>query len=200
MRRWDAVGGRVELLCLREGEMPAYRAGAGRWLGTEIWYTSRILSAQPRTISCWARNLGQVCPADRIWRYRIYIPIRATIYSHATEPILLSPHNSVRQTPPTLHLHPAIMPISKKDRVRALSPPPSPRSPELGYPPLADDALLQINREHKKADAAGTRAPVKANGNPVKAPTPMSKVCTSAGVLKSMGHIVFERGKVGLRG
>ncbi|KAF6219127.1 hypothetical protein HO133_004952 [Letharia lupina] len=40
------------------------------------------------------------------------------------------------------------MPISKKDR---------------------------INREHKKADAAGTRAPVKANGNPVKAPTPMSK-------------------------
>lgn len=38
--------------------------------------------------------------------------------------------------------------------------------------------LPQINREHKKADAAGTRAPVKPNGNPVKAPTPMSKVRT----------------------
>jgi len=39
------------------------------------------------------------------------------------------------------------MPISKKDRVA---------------------------REHKKADAAGTRAPVKANGLPVKAPKPTS--------------------------
>jgi len=39
------------------------------------------------------------------------------------------------------------MPISKKDR---------------------------IQREHKKADAAGTRAPVKANGLPVKAPKAMS--------------------------
>ena len=42
------------------------------------------------------------------------------------------------------------MPISKKDR---------------------------IHREQKKADAAGTRAPVKANGNPVKAPKPTSLVC-----------------------
>ncbi|KAF2006455.1 hypothetical protein P154DRAFT_482331 [Amniculicola lignicola CBS 123094] len=39
------------------------------------------------------------------------------------------------------------MPISKKDR---------------------------IQREHKKADKAGTRAPVKANGLPVKAPKPTS--------------------------
>lgn len=29
-------------------------------------------------------------------------------------------------------------------------------------------------RDQKKADAAGTRAPVKANGNPVKPPKPMS--------------------------
>ena len=29
-------------------------------------------------------------------------------------------------------------------------------------------------RDHKKAEAAGTRAPVKANGNPVKAPKPTS--------------------------
>lgn len=29
-------------------------------------------------------------------------------------------------------------------------------------------------REHKKAEAEGTRAPVKANGNPVKAPKPKS--------------------------
>ncbi|KAH8785310.1 hypothetical protein F5883DRAFT_85057 [Diaporthe sp. PMI_573] len=28
---------------------------------------------------------------------------------------------------------------------------------------------MKIQREHKKADAAGTRAPVKANGLPVKA-------------------------------
>jgi hypothetical protein len=41
------------------------------------------------------------------------------------------------------------MPISKKDR---------------------------IHREQKKADAAGTRAPVKANGNPVKAAKPTSLV------------------------
>ncbi|OAK97483.1 hypothetical protein IQ06DRAFT_350234 [Phaeosphaeriaceae sp. SRC1lsM3a] len=39
------------------------------------------------------------------------------------------------------------MPISKKDRVQ---------------------------REHKKAEKAGTRAPVKANGLPVKAPKPTS--------------------------
>jgi len=39
------------------------------------------------------------------------------------------------------------MPISKKDR---------------------------IAKEHKRADAAGTRAPVKANGLPVKAPKPTS--------------------------
>lgn len=41
------------------------------------------------------------------------------------------------------------MPISKKDR---------------------------IHREQKKADAAGTRAAVKPNGNPVKAPKPTSLV------------------------
>jgi hypothetical protein len=45
------------------------------------------------------------------------------------------------------------MPISKKDR---------------------------IQREHKKADKAGTRAPVKANGLPVKAPKPTSIVGTLA--------------------
>ncbi|EMD60052.1 hypothetical protein GGP41_009461 [Bipolaris sorokiniana] len=39
------------------------------------------------------------------------------------------------------------MPISKKDR---------------------------IQREHRKAEKAGTRAPVKANGLPVKAPKPTS--------------------------
>ncbi|KAL5117241.1 hypothetical protein ACEQ8H_004800 [Pleosporales sp. CAS-2024a] len=39
------------------------------------------------------------------------------------------------------------MPISKKDRVQ---------------------------REHRKAEKAGTRAPVKANGLPVKAPKPTS--------------------------
>ncbi|KAF7563533.1 hypothetical protein G7046_g572 [Stylonectria norvegica] len=43
------------------------------------------------------------------------------------------------------------MPISKKDR---------------------------IAREHKRADAAGTRTPVKANGLPVKAPKPTS-ICAN---------------------
>ncbi|KAH8663374.1 hypothetical protein BGZ60DRAFT_529649 [Tricladium varicosporioides] len=33
---------------------------------------------------------------------------------------------------------------------------------------------MKIQREHKKAEAAGTRAPVKANGLPVKAPKPTS--------------------------
>jgi hypothetical protein len=35
---------------------------------------------------------------------------------------------------------------------------------------------IQIAREHKKADKEGTRAPVKANGLPVKAAAPKSKV------------------------
>jgi hypothetical protein len=36
--------------------------------------------------------------------------------------------------------------------------------------------FVQRNREQKKADAAGTRAPVKRNGLPVKAPKPTSIV------------------------
>lgn len=40
--------------------------------------------------------------------------------------------------------------------------------------------LSKIQREHKKADKAGTRAPVKANGLPVKAPKPTSIVGTLA--------------------
>lgn len=35
---------------------------------------------------------------------------------------------------------------------------------------------MKVQREHKKAEAAGTRAPVKANGLPVKAPKPTA-VC-----------------------
>ncbi|KAK3311984.1 hypothetical protein B0H66DRAFT_571030 [Apodospora peruviana] len=38
--------------------------------------------------------------------------------------------------------------------------------------PISKKAKIQ--REHKKAEAAGTRAPVKANGLPVKAPKPTS--------------------------
>ncbi|KAB5516942.1 hypothetical protein GE09DRAFT_1215343 [Coniochaeta sp. 2T2.1] len=38
--------------------------------------------------------------------------------------------------------------------------------------PISKKAKVQ--REHKKAEAAGTRAPVKANGLPVKAPKPTS--------------------------
>jgi hypothetical protein len=34
----------------------------------------------------------------------------------------------------------------------------------------------QVQRDHKKAEAAGTRAPVKANGLPVKAAKPTSLV------------------------
>ena len=34
----------------------------------------------------------------------------------------------------------------------------------------------QVQREHKAAEKAGTRAPVKANGLPVKAPKPTSIV------------------------
>merc|ERR1712098_379620 len=33
---------------------------------------------------------------------------------------------------------------------------------------------MKVQREHRKAEAAGTRAPVKANGLPVKAPKPTS--------------------------
>ncbi|EPE35641.1 hypothetical protein GLAREA_11341 [Glarea lozoyensis ATCC 20868] len=33
---------------------------------------------------------------------------------------------------------------------------------------------MKVQRDHKKAEAAGTRAPVKANGLPVKAPKPTS--------------------------
>ncbi|RPA85817.1 hypothetical protein BJ508DRAFT_411787 [Ascobolus immersus RN42] len=38
--------------------------------------------------------------------------------------------------------------------------------------PISKKARIQ--REHKKAEAAGTRAPVKANGVPVKAPKPLT--------------------------
>lgn len=41
--------------------------------------------------------------------------------------------------------------------------------------PISKKARVQ--REHKKAEAAGTRAPVKANGLPVKAPKATSVVC-----------------------
>lgn len=42
----------------------------------------------------------------------------------------------------------------------------------------ANGIRIQIQREHRKAEAAGTRAPVKANGLPVKAPKPTSLVIT----------------------
>jgi hypothetical protein len=61
-----------------------------------------------------------------------------------------------------------IMPISKKDRA-------SPAWPGCVIV-NARSYYLQIQREHKKADKAGTRAPVKANGLPVKAPKPTSIV------------------------
>ncbi|CAN8097819.1 unnamed protein product [Discula destructiva] len=38
---------------------------------------------------------------------------------------------------------------------------------------MAISKKLKIQREHKKAEAAGTRAPIKANGLPVKAPKEM---------------------------
>jgi hypothetical protein len=65
------------------------------------------------------------------------------------------------------------MPVSKKMKVCANSKPkPSIRN--------CDQELirnfLQIQRDHKKQEAAGTRAPVKANGLPVKAPKPTSIV------------------------
>jgi hypothetical protein len=57
------------------------------------------------------------------------------------------------------------MPISKKDRVcRRLT----------SISKLS--SRTQIQREHKRDDKAGTRAPVKANGLPVKAPKPTSLV------------------------
>lgn len=63
------------------------------------------------------------------------------------------------------------MPISKKDRVRIAF-----RSLESTSATLWLTIQPQIQREHKKADKAGTRAPVKANGLPVKAPKPTSIV------------------------
>jgi hypothetical protein len=45
------------------------------------------------------------------------------------------------------------------------------------------DHYVQIQREHKKADKAGTRAPVKANGLPVKAPKPTSIVRNYVSIL-----------------
>ncbi|PQE06184.1 hypothetical protein CJF30_00005164 [Rutstroemia sp. NJR-2017a BBW] len=67
------------------------------------------------------------------------------------------------------------MPISKKDR---------------------------IQREHKKAEKAGTRAPVKANGLPVKAAKPMvqCKYCrkeldkTNVAILKTHAESHADKG------
>lgn len=97
--------------------------------------------------------------------------------SHISSTILGLPHNPfplTRRPHPIDHIRPPSRNHAHLKKRPCSSPPPSidPHSPDL--PPLT--TTVQINREHKKADAAGTRAPVKANGNPVKAPTPMSKV------------------------
>lgn len=67
------------------------------------------------------------------------------------------------------------MPVSKKMKVRPLS---LYRALQSLYSLQAANHTprLQVQREHRKADAAGTRAPVKANGLPVKAPKPTSLV------------------------
>lgn len=41
---------------------------------------------------------------------------------------------------------------------------------------FANRSWEQVQRDHKKAEAAGTRVPVKANGLPVKPPKPTSIV------------------------
>jgi hypothetical protein len=51
----------------------------------------------------------------------------------------------------------------------------------------------QIQREHRKAEAAGTRAPVKPNGLPVKAPKPTSIVSSSSLAIPIL--LVFRRRK-----
>ncbi|KAG6359111.1 hypothetical protein INS49_012631 [Diaporthe citri] len=43
---------------------------------------------------------------------------------------------------------------------------------------MAVSKKMKIQREHKKADLAGTRAPVKANGLPVKPPKE-TVICTN---------------------
>lgn len=63
------------------------------------------------------------------------------------------------------------MPISKKDRVRC-----DPLRVRVRVSTTNADKDAQVQREHKKAEKAGTRAPVKANGLPVKAPKPTSIV------------------------
>ncbi len=130
---------------------------------------------------------------SRVPREHIPLPQPALqpLPAHITslDSVLHSPRNiSQPRRPHSLklnHIYPAAtMPISKKDRVRSHPPLPSPPSPlpsslagaKIRLPTVLSLIKTQINREHKKADAAGTRAPVKANGNPVKAPTPMSKV------------------------
>lgn len=48
--------------------------------------------------------------------------------------------------------------------------------PQHSYLYVVANKNAQVQREHKKAEKAGTRAPVKANGLPVKAPKPTSIV------------------------
>jgi hypothetical protein len=86
----------------------------------------------------------------------------ATTFAHSLTPV-----------PYKVYLKTVKMPISKKDRV----------SPTFSRfrAIVANFSRLttkQIQREHKAADKAGTRAPVKANGLPVKAPKPTSIVRT----------------------
>ena len=61
------------------------------------------------------------------------------------------------------------MPVSKKAKVTLPHPFPS-------LSAIADEEAIQIQREHRKGDADGTRAPVKPNGLPVKPPKPTSIV------------------------
>lgn len=63
------------------------------------------------------------------------------------------------------------MPVSKKAKVGQFFP------PSLAAAFSANS--MQIQREHKKAEAAGTRAAVKPNGLPVKAAKPTAIVSTT---------------------
>ncbi|KAL1875367.1 hypothetical protein Daus18300_003106 [Diaporthe australafricana] len=64
---------------------------------------------------------------------------------------------------------------------------------------MAVSKKMKIQREHRKAEAAGTRAPVKANGLPVKAakPTVICQNCRREMVKDNQKQLIDHAGTHG---
>jgi hypothetical protein len=116
-------------------------------------------TAQGREQKSRERERESKCPSLRKQRSVLSFPSspHPSLLSHASRfcPSPVSPLLTPSQAP----MHPAMKLCLNSKRI------------------YTDGGKWQIQREHRKGDKEGTRAPVKANGLPVKAPKPTSIVC-----------------------